>query len=108
MGINIDDVQEVSEEVVGEEDIGKTIKSDDFVVKMCSLILMYCYVGGASDIHIEPQKDHLRVRYRIDGKLKSKYTIPKSSANSITSRMKVLLSRRSRKDCPKTDASTKA
>ena len=90
MGINIDDVQEVSEEVVGEEDIGKTIKSDDFVVKMCSLILMYCYVGGASDIHIEPQKDHLRVRYRIDGKLKSKYTIPKSSANSITSRMKVL------------------
>ena len=34
--------------------------------------------------------DHLRVRYRVDGKLKTKYSIPKSSANSIVSRMKVL------------------
>ena len=93
MGINIDDVVDVTEEAAvaaGDEDIGNTINSEDFVVKMCSLILMYCYAGGASDIHIEPQMDHLRVRYRVDGKLKTKYSIPKSSANSIISRMKVL------------------
>ena len=93
MGINIDDVVDVTEEAAvaaGDEDIGNTINSEDFVVKMCSLILMYCYAGGASDIHIEPQMDHLRVRYRVDGKLKTKYSIPKSSANSIVSRMKVL------------------
>ena len=90
MGIRIDDVQEVTEESLNDEDVTATINSGDFVVKMCSVILMYCYASGASDIHIEPQKEHLRVRYRIDGKLKSKYTVPKSNANSIVSRMKVL------------------
>ena len=50
MGINIDDVVDVAEAAVaaGDEDIGNTINSEDFVVKMCSLILMYCYAGGAS------------------------------------------------------------
>ena len=90
IGFNLDDIQEQFEENVTDEDVSQTIDSSDFVVKMCSVILMYCYACGGSDIHVEPQKDHLRIRYRIDGKLKSKYSIPKNSASSIVSRLKVL------------------
>ena len=90
IGFDLEDFQEQFEDNLSDEDVSQTIDSSDFVVKMCSVILMYCYACGGSDIHVEPQKDHLRIRYRIDGKLKSKYSIPKSNASSIVSRIKVL------------------
>lgn len=44
----------------------------------------------ASDIHIDPQEQHVHVRYRIDGQLRSEKTIPKQLQNSLIARIKIL------------------
>lgn len=44
----------------------------------------------ASDIHIEPQEDSVRVRMRIDGVLREEYEIPKELQQSLTSRIKIM------------------
>ena len=46
--------------------------------------------AGASDIHIEPKRDSLRVRFRIDGVMVSQGQLPLELAPSLTSRVKVL------------------
>ncbi len=45
---------------------------------------------GASDIHVEPYKRRLRIRFRIDGILKDRYSLPVSANNAILSRIKIL------------------
>jgi type II secretory ATPase GspE/PulE/Tfp pilus assembly ATPase PilB-like protein len=45
---------------------------------------------GASDIHIEPYKKRLRIRFRIDGVLQDKYSLPVSANDVIVSRIKIL------------------
>ena len=59
-------------------------------VKLVNLILMRALKEKASDIHIEPGDAHLRVRFRVDGKLFEVLTPPKSMLASLTSRLKVL------------------
>jgi type IV pilus assembly protein PilB len=44
----------------------------------------------ASDVHIEPRPDHVRVRYRIDGALHDVLELPASMAPAIASRLKIL------------------
>lgn len=60
------------------------------VVKLVDLIIRQAINEGASDIHIEPFKDRLALRYRIDGKL---YEIPPPAKHlhlAIASRIKIL------------------
>jgi type IV pilus assembly protein PilB len=45
---------------------------------------------GASDVHICPEKTHVQVRLRVDGKLKDLPPIPKSMLLSVVSRLKIL------------------
>jgi type IV pilus assembly protein PilB len=44
----------------------------------------------ASDIHIEPEFDCLRIRYRVDGALHEAFKIPKSSQNAVLARVKII------------------
>ena len=44
----------------------------------------------ASDIHMEPREDHMRVRMRIDGVMRSILTIPQAVQSSVISRIKVM------------------
>ena len=44
----------------------------------------------ASDIHIEPQDDRVRVRIRVDGVLREVFTVPKELQSSLISRIKVM------------------
>ena len=60
------------------------------MVNSIAKILKASSVYDASDIHIEPQQDRLRVRYRIDGILSEKYSLHKSNIAGITARCKVL------------------
>lgn len=53
-------------------------------------ILEFAVKARASDIHIEPQEKSTRVRYRIDGILQEKLTIPKGLHDSLISRIKIL------------------
>ncbi len=53
-------------------------------------ILDFAVRSRASDIHIEPQEKTMRVRYRVDGILQEKLTIPKELQDSVISRIKIL------------------
>jgi len=44
----------------------------------------------ASDIHIEPQKDYLRIRYRIDGVLQDVAHLPSATSAAVASRIKIM------------------
>lgn len=60
------------------------------IVRMVDLILVEALKKRASDIHIEPEEDSLRVRYRIDGNLQEALNLPKRSQNSILARLKIM------------------
>lgn len=60
------------------------------IAKIVSTILEYAVNSRASDVHIEPQNDRLRVRYRIDGILYDKLSLPKKVQEALVSRIKIL------------------
>lgn len=60
------------------------------VVQMLNAILSEAIEQGASDIHFEPQKDELMLRYRIDGILQKRATPPKEFQSQILTRIKVM------------------
>lgn len=60
------------------------------IAKIVSTILEYAVNSRASDVHIEPEEDRLRVRYRIDGILYDKLSLPRNVHDSLTSRIKIL------------------
>ena len=64
--------------------------SDAPIVRLANLIVEEAVQLRASDIHIEPFEDRVRVRYRIDGVLIERDTIPKRLQGSILSRFKIL------------------
>jgi type IV pilus assembly protein PilB len=65
-------------------------ESDAPVVKLCNLIIQEAIAHRASDIHIEPFDDRVRVRYRIDGVLVERDSIPRRLCTSLTSRLKIM------------------
>lgn len=60
------------------------------VVRIVSVIIRHAVEEKASDIHIEPMQKQTRVRYRIDGLLRTSLILPKSIHASIVGRIKVL------------------
>lgn len=66
------------------------IIEDAPVTKMVAVILKHATSGNASDIHIEPQKDQLKVRFRLDGILYTSLVLPIGVHEAIVSRIKIL------------------
>ncbi|MGL4943169.1 MAG: GspE/PulE family protein [Thermoguttaceae bacterium] len=64
--------------------------SDAPIVKLCNLMIEEAVQLRASDIHIEPFEDRVRVRYRIDGILVERDTVPKRLQGAVISRFKIL------------------
>ncbi len=64
--------------------------SDAPVVKLCNLIIQEAVSLRASDIHIEPFADRIRVRYRIDGVLVERDSPPRRLLSAINSRIKIM------------------
>lgn len=60
------------------------------IAKIVSTILEYAVTSRASDVHVEPQEDRVRVRYRIDGILYDKLSLPKGVQDAVISRIKIL------------------
>ncbi len=75
--------------VVESTDISKIIKEAP-IAKIVSTILEYAVNSRASDVHIEPQEDRVRVRYRIDGILYDRLSLPKTVQEAVISRIKIL------------------
>ena len=63
---------------------------EKFIVKLVEDIILAAIQRDASDIHIEPLNDHLRVRFRQDGVLTHFDEFPAETAPAIASRIKVL------------------
>jgi len=74
---------------VDSKQIGEIIKEAP-IAKIVSTILEYAVISRASDVHIEPQEDRVRVRYRIDGILYDKLSLPKNVQDAVVSRIKIL------------------
>ena len=60
------------------------------IAKIVSTILEYAVKSRASDVHIEPQEDRMRVRYRIDGILYERLSLPIGVREAVISRIKIL------------------
>ncbi len=60
------------------------------VANIVNQLLEYAIKTRASDIHIEPEEDQTRVRYRIDGILQEKILLPKGVHEALVSRIKIL------------------
>lgn len=92
------EVEEVLVEGGGTDVLTDDMGSDDGaeaaqsapVSKMISVIMKYAVEGNASDVHIEPDEDGTRVRYRVDGVLHTSLQVPKKLHNALVARIKVL------------------
>ncbi len=67
-----------------------TIVQDSPISKALSAILEYAAKNRASDIHIEPLENELKIRCRIDGVLREIMKLPKSTEPPLISRIKIL------------------
>ncbi len=83
-----DDVIELSA-VTKVEDLSMDLTSAP-VSKIVNMILEYAVRYKASDVHIEPSENRLKVRFRIFGVLSEKLVIPKKLSSAIISRIKIL------------------
>lgn len=68
----------------------KNIVEDAPVVKLLNKILVEAVNLEASDIHLEKKKNNFKVRYRIDGILKTYYNFPPLIAAAVISRIKII------------------
>ena len=78
----------------GEDDMGidelRELMEDAPVVRLANLIIDQALRDKASDIHIQPEANRVRVRYRVDGVLHDTMTVPKKAQAPLVSRIKVM------------------
>ena len=85
-------VENLSEDGGGEDDVEhlRDLASEAPVIRLVNLLMQRAVEARASDIHIEPFENRLRVRYRIDGVLQEVESPPSSSAAAVISRVKIM------------------
>ncbi len=91
---NIDDEARVEEEIQGEEEINiqeAIVEAKEApIVKASRVIILNGVKMGASDIHIEPFEKEVKVRYRVDGILRTYQKLPVSVKEAIVARYKIM------------------
>ena len=73
-----------------EEEISADAANDVPVIRLVNLILSEGVKVGASDIHINPEKTTVNVRYRVEGMLRKASEVPLKMASSVVSRIKIM------------------
>jgi general secretion pathway protein E len=76
----------------GKKQIAIDTATEAPVAQALSLIIDEAVKARASDIHIEPGEDRVRVRYRIDGSLHDMFSLPLTTMTPVISRIKILAS----------------
>ena len=71
-------------------DSGVEVVEEAPIIKIVSSTLRSGVEQGASDIHIEPQRDRMRIRFRVDGELKEVSSFPLKIHDAVLARIKVL------------------
>ena len=69
---------------------GEAAANDAPVIKLVNQILTESFNAGASDIHVEPLENSVRVRYRIDGVLHEVANHPRNLLSAIIARFKIM------------------
>jgi type II secretory ATPase GspE/PulE/Tfp pilus assembly ATPase PilB-like protein len=92
-----DDIARITEEVKDVKDINRLIAKEEQTSKeeggisgLLEVILAGGIVTGASDIHIEPQEEAVRLRYRLDGVLQDVSLFPHHLFHQLLSRVKLI------------------
>ncbi len=90
-------IRDMEDEDIGPVDLKQAeleaeaaAQSEAPLIKLVNLLIIQAVKEKASDIHIEPDEDKLRVRYRINGILKEETSPPKNLHAGIISRLKVM------------------
>jgi type IV pilus assembly protein PilB len=76
--------------VVGSVTVDDAVAGEAPVIKYVNLLITQAVKDRSSDIHIEPEEDTVRLRYRINGLLKEEGTPPKSVQSALISRLKIM------------------
>ncbi len=85
------DLQEVNDVDAADVDLDSADAEAAPIITLANKILIKALQMGASDIHIEPQEEYLRVRYRKDGVLQEAFDpLPKKIIPAITARFKII------------------
>jgi general secretion pathway protein E len=89
MGQIIDSLDGDGEDLEDVEHL-RDLASEAPVIRLVNLVLQRAVEARASDIHIEPFENRLKVRYRIDGVLQEVEAPPASSTAAVISRVKIM------------------
>lgn len=93
-GITSEVAQALKERTKTEEEVTlskrKKVSAQAPVAKIVNTILEFAVKSRSSDIHIEPQEENVRIRYRVDGILQEKYLLPRNVHEAVVSRIKIL------------------
>ncbi|MBU1110912.1 GspE/PulE family protein [Patescibacteria group bacterium] len=84
-----EEITYIEKETASLKDIEEEIKKAP-VARIVSTILQFAVKSRASDIHIEPHENRTRVRYRIDGIMSERLSLPKQVHAPLVSRIKIL------------------
>lgn len=82
------------EELEPESVANEKITEDAPVTKIVATILRYATDGSASDVHIEPQRESVKVRFRVDGVLTTSLVLPYKVHSAVVARIKILCNMR--------------
>ncbi len=97
----IDELIEDCKEIAGEEDKGQRFRETAEVrlrneaeeipiIRLVNSYIVQAFLEGASDIHLQPKKNAVQVRFRIDGIMYEKFPIPTALAQKVAARIKVM------------------
>ncbi len=78
-----------AEEEMSEAQL-REMGEDAPIIRLANLIISQAITDKASDIHVEPMKDGIRVRYRVDGIMVEGMRLPRKVVAPLTSRMKIM------------------
>ena len=77
-------------DVTGDVALLRELAEEAPVVELVSNALAQAVNEGASDIHVEPREHEFDIRYRIDGVLQNRLTLPRSRFDAVASRIKLI------------------
>lgn len=91
----VTDAVRVFEARAGERATGPAVGTQEVdatapIVQVVTTILTQAVRDGASDVHIEPMGDRVRVRNRVDGALHEVLSLPMAMAQALVSRIKIM------------------
>jgi general secretion pathway protein E len=90
MGAIVEDLSEDSTRSEDDVEHLRDLASEAPVIRLVNLIIQRAVEARASDIHVEPFENRLKVRYRIDGVLEEVEAPPASSTAAVISRIKIM------------------